>query len=322
MNLNSKMCLAFGFLACMTASYAHAEAPCASFSVARDDLRTNYNPFAANEDRTNFVLRAEKGNSDVAEVRALLKDASPRGGVPVIGTDGPAEYSIYLRNNDNQRIFDWRSGTLTGSNGLTFTYRDSRSVSTANLVLLIPAQQPSGAARHVQALEVAYACYNAAGALIGSGTQTSQDVLIDLNVTRIFGAYTGSLGNRAGTIDFGPIDVRAASIVSGRAAVTALSSVRYGMTIRSERGFQIRQSPNGQGLPYAATLDGMTVSQDGRFSCARTGAAGREHQLALALDTRGAANLPAGDYSDTLTITFLARDGADAAPRGSCVAGD
>jgi hypothetical protein len=310
------------FVCTLLAAPALADAPCATFSVARDDIRVNYNPFSASQDRTNFVLRAERRGSEVAQVRALIKDATPRGDLPVIGTDGPAEYTIVSRSNDAQDVFGWRSEQLNGSNGLTLTFRDSRNIATTNLTLVIPALQPSAAVRHNQPLDVLYECFNANGVSIGSGIQTNQDFAIDLTVLRVFGAYTGSLGTRSGTVDFGPIDVNATGVSSGRAVITAVSSVRYGLTIDSERGFQIRQTATGPGLPYTATLDGLPVGQNARFVCSRSGPSGRDHQIVLGLDTRGAANLPAGAYSDTLTVTFLARDGAEFGNSRDCVAGD
>jgi hypothetical protein len=322
MTLKMTIGIASAAMVSLVAFSAHADAPCASFSVPRDDVRVNYNPFAVAVDRTNFAVRTQRRDNDVAEVRFLLKDTTPRGDQPVIGTDGPAEYTIEARDEAGRTVFDWRSGSLTPLNGLNVMFRDNRNVASSNLTLVIPALQPSAATRHTQPLDVVFECYDSGGSLVGNGVQTSQDLLLDLTVTRIFGAYTGTIGQRNGTIDFGPIDVRSGAPLTSQAAITALSSVRYGLSIRSDRNFQIRQTQDGPGLPYSARLDGIAINQYDRFICPRSGPTGRNHQIALELDTRNAANLPAGDYSDTLTVTFLARDGADVATRGGCVAGD
>jgi hypothetical protein len=322
MTLRMTVGLACAAIVSLASFSARADTPCASFSVPRDEVRVNYNPFAVAVDRTNFAVRTQRRDSEITEVRFLLKDKTPRGDQAVIGNDGPAEYNIEPRGEPGRTIFDWRSGTLTPLNGLNVMFRDNRNVASSNVALVIPALQPSAATRHTEALDVVFECYNANGAMVGNGIQTSQDLLVDLTVIRIFGAYTGTIGQRNGTVDFGPIDVRSGASLTSQAAITALSSVRYGLSIRSERNFHIRQTRNGAGLPYSVVLDGVTVNQDDRFACARSGPTGRNHEIALELDTRGAANLPAGDYSDTLTVTFLARDGADVTTRGGCVVGD
>ena len=296
-------------IASLCGSAAYANVPCASFSAPVEETTLSYDPFSPSAASTNFVLKAERGSNEVATIRAFLIDATPSGSSPRLGLSGPLEYDVVSRSGSSLgAVFGLGSVSLTSGNGLNLDFSSS-AASTARLLVIVPALQLSGATTQRQRLEIAYKCYSSAGAEVGVGVQSSDNVQVQLDVLRVFGAFTGSQGNRTGQVDFGDIDVRSPSDQVKRAVVTAISSVQYNMSVASERGFMLRQTPLGRGLRYSATIDGLMITEPRDILCPRTGSSGREHQVVVTLDTSGAQSLPAGKYMDTLTVTFQARDG-------------
>ena len=310
---------------CLWASAALAASvtPCASFSVARDDLRVTYNPFSSSAETKNFVIKAERGSSDVATVRAFLRDPTPSGSYPKIGTNGPAEYDITDRDNSGSTsIFVWNSTVTPNTGGLNFEFGNTNgsggNIDTTRLQLSIPALQATGPGSHRQGIDVIYTCYSRTGAVVASDVQTTSAVEIDLDVARQFGAFTGTAGVTSGSIDFGAIDVTSNTLRTSRATVTVLSSVKYDMSVASLRGFMLRQKTDGAGMPYTATIDDKRITPNFSVSCPSTGPSGRNHPVIVTLDPRDASKLPAGAYSDTLTITFEPRDGVSSRSGASC----
>lgn len=286
--------------------------PCASFTVPRDEISIKYDPFSNSAETKSFNLKTERGSKDVASIRAFLRDASPVGTQPKLGPAGPADYNIIGSDSDSSgAVFGWNSASLPANGGISLQFANSgEGVKNSRLTLSIPAQQPTGTGIQRQPIEVIYACFDSSGREIGSGIQTDNAFEIEIDVKRVFGAFTGSQGITSGEVNFGIIDVTSTVPRTQTAVVTVLSSQTYDMSIASERGFMLRQTDRGPGLPYSATIDNLEIMRAFNMSCPLTVPAGRGHQVNVTLDTREASKLPFGNYSDTLVITFQPRDGS------------
>jgi len=133
---------------------------------------------------------------------------------------------------------------------------------------------------------------------------------LSLTVPRYVAAYIGSAGQTRGTINFG--DVGSASATLNRAInITALSTLPFAIKFESENGGLLKRRANeAQGIVYAMNYAGVAVSPGDTMLCPMTPAPmGIGKQFEVGLNRSSINSLPAGNYRDTVTLTFTPRDG-------------
>ncbi len=305
---------AFATVAALAAA-GSASAGCASFEVQPSDLRVTYDPFNNRQISKNFQVGVRRASGDITAVRFMLIDSTPRGSKPKIGDFGPNDYDITLIRDESRPVFAWGPRVLVPSNGATATFGSRDDTDRVDFRLRIDAGQAAESAQSIENLEVVYECYSGRDR-VGDGVQTDNRVAVELNVTQLFGAYVSSNGRDRAELDFGELNSGAKSI-SQSVVIMAASTTPYNVEFSTDNGGKLQRSNrSGDGIPYKMTYAGVEVQDGSRLRCPKTPApSGVSQVLQVTADTTGAASARAGEYRDTITMTFTPRDGAPDACR-------
>jgi hypothetical protein len=294
-------------------AWAAVSGPCASFSVSPDDSSVVYDPFSPGEQRNSFTVQAQRSSDEVASIRATLRDPTPNGGSPQMGPAGLRDYDISNANQrQNSNSFSQNPGSSFSIGSLDFTFNDAARGNSGRasqrLELTIPALQSTGAGVFRQSLEVEYTCFNAAREEISRGVQTGSGIEFQVEIKRTFSVSTGSQGSTRGSIAFGPINVSSTGPLSGRAVISVRSSIDYRVSMKGNDDFRLR-GPRNASMPYSATIAGRNLTKNFSMLCSATNSSGSDLSVDVILDTSEASQLPAGNYNDTLILTFEPNDG-------------
>lgn len=307
------------FAAALTAALAlagAASAGCASFDVQPSDLRVTYNPFDNRQVSKTFSVNVRRDSGDITSVRFMLIDPTPHGGKPRIGQQGPDDYAITLVSDETRQVFAWGPRVLVASTGATANFSGRDDADRVNFRLRVDAGQSATTAQAVENLEVVYECYSGRDR-VGDGVQTDNRVAVELNVSQLFGAFVASTGDDRAVLDFGELNGGAKSI-SQSVVVMAASTTPYNVGITTDNGGQLRLggARTGDGIPYKMTYAGVEVRDGGNVLCPKTPApTGVSQVLQVTADTTRANAARAGQYRDTITLTFTPRDGGPASCR-------
>ncbi|MGH7021228.1 MAG: hypothetical protein ACREEY_15205, partial [Brevundimonas sp.] len=99
-------------------------------------------------------------------------------------------------------------------------------------------------------------------------------------------------------------------VASRSLVVTTQSTVPYDIGVASKWGRLQRREGDPYSLNYEMRLSGVPVAAGSTLSCTRTPApSGRAHPFQVDLAQDQAARIPAGGYSDVVTLTFTPRAG-------------
>jgi hypothetical protein len=287
-----------------------AVAGCAEFQVVGTDLSLSYNPFSAAPVERSFNLRVRRIDSAATAVRFLLADTDSPAGASRIGT-GPGDYDIRWSRDASRQVFVGGAEQPNATNGalVQFGQGPSGDVVTETLRFSLPAGQDASAGDYYEALEARFVCYSGDQMLGSPDFQQGAGLAVDLSVPERISTYVGAAGIRRGEIAFGPLN-GAGGVLSRSLVVTAQSTVPYDIGVSAKWGRLQRRDGDPYGLNYAMRLSGLPVRTGAGVSCTRTPApSGRAHPLQVDLDQEPAARVPAGSYSDVVTLTFTPRAG-------------
>lgn len=300
-----------------TATPAFAQANCVQFDVLGNGANGEYNPFNRSNASEAFQVRASRVAEGVTGVRFILVDSTPRNGSPGFGSSGPLNYDIEWLGGDTSRtVFTAANEPLNATNGATIVFPGRQGVDVSRFRLSVPRGQAAAAGRHIENLTVRYSCLYGSNTGPSSSTEQQASLRLELSVPSYVAAYVGGVGQSRGTIDFGTVSANTGNL-SRSIGVTALSTVPYEVTVASERGGRLRLQPkDAEGIPYTMKFSGEDVEAGSRIVCPATPAPiGKVDPLEVTLRRNSLSKLRAGDYSDTVTLTFQPRDGSGA---GAC----
>ena len=298
-----------GAAVCALLVSAMPAAACATFSVQQTELTHNYNPFKPNGgvQGGTFVLRADRTDGAAQGVRVLLVDATPTGSGPGLGYSGPRNYSILWTEDAGQRVLVWGAETLNMNLGATLNF-NAVGTGNSNFQLSVPAGQAISGDQ-VERLEVQYQCFGAQGPIGDVQVQRNSDITLRLRAEDYFGAFVTSEGGRRGQVDFGVLDTNGGN-VTRNVGVTMVSSSPFTVHVDSEGGGEMKRPGAGLGIPYSMTFAGAPISDGAVIQCPQTPApAGTSHNLGVTLNGSRLRELRAGEYRDTITLTFSPREG-------------
>ncbi len=298
-------------LATCFAAPAFAQGRCAEFEIVGNSARPEYNPFEPTATQDTFQIRVDGLGSGTRRVRFLLVDTTPRSNGPGLGDNGPLDYDIRWQEDNSREVFVVGNQSVNATNGAEA--RIGRSgVDIVTFQLRIPKGQSAPARTHREPLLIRYQCLDNAGNPVGREREQSAPVYVAARVPQYAAAYIGSAGRTRGTIDFGRITGDTADLTK-RVSVTALSTVPYEVTFESDNdGLLRRRGDDARGISYIMSFGGAAVSPRQTVICPTTPAPrGEVEDFEVTLNRDSIASLPAGDYSDVVTLTFSPRDVAD-----------
>lgn len=301
-------CLAFAPLAAQ--AYAQTSAPtCVEFEILGRGVDRVYNPYRPFDAVDNFTVRATRLSSAVTSVRFLLVDSTPQGSAPKFGVDGPAEYGIDWVQDQRRQVFVTGAQALTQLNSASLSFNGRQNTETSVFRLNIPRGQTAIAGRQVERLAVRYQCFAGHDDLGGQRDQYNGLMELSLNIPRIVSAFIGGAGQQHGEIAFGTLGT--ASNLSKSVSVSVMSTLPYAVDISSENGLRLQRAKLGAGeIPYKMAFAGLQVTGNATMQCPVTPMpAGESRLVQVTLDGSSVRNQPAGDYSDTITLTFRPSDG-------------
>lgn len=304
-----KLLLAAAAFAALAAPQA-AVAGCAEFQITGTDLSLSYDPFSAAPVERSFTLRVRRVDSMATAVRFLLADTDSPAAAPRIGT-GPAGYGIRWNRDTSRQVFVGGAVQPNATNGALVHFGEGPSgdVVTETLRFSLPAGQDAAAGDYYEALEARFVCYSGDQMLGSPDFQQGAGLAVDLNVPERISTYVGAAGVRRGEIAFGPLD-STGGVASRSLVVTTQSTVPYDIGVAAKWGRLQRRDGDSYGLNYAMRLSGIPVQAGSALSCTRTPApSGRAHPFQVDLAQDQAARIPAGGYTDTVTLTFTPRAG-------------
>lgn len=269
-----------------------------------------YDPFSPAPTVQALGLRLRRTAPEVTSVRFLIADPTPDRAASRLGAAGPRDYALVWLGDASRRVFVSGAEQPNGTNGalVAFGAGPAGDVVHTHVQLRVPAGQPVTAGRHEEPLEIRYVCYAGAERIGGGETQRTNQVAVAMETPEQISVHVGSLGQRRGEIALGVLDTGADAW--GAVAIIAQSTSAYEISVAARWGELRRGEADAARLPYALSLDGAAVEPGARIGCGPTPApAGRTHQLQAAVRGRDADVVPAGSYSDVLTITFSPRLG-------------
>lgn len=310
-----KYCIAgVALLATCWAGPAFAQNRCAQFQVIGSGARPDYNPFDPMATQDTFQIRVDGRAEGVRGVRFLLVDTTPRSTGAGLGDNGPLDYDVRWVEDTGREVFVVGNQQVTMSNGAEARLRGRESIDFVTFQLRIPKGQAAPARTHREGLLIRYQCLNGAGQPVGSQQEQSAPVEVAARIPEFAAAYIGGAGRTRGTIDFGQITANSSEL-SKRISVTALSTVPYEVLFESDNDGRLRRrGEDGMGIAYTMSYGGTDVSSRQTVICPTTPAPrGAVEDFEVTLDGRSVAALPAGDYSDVVTLTFSPRDVANPA---------
>lgn len=300
------------------AAPAMAQSRCAQFQVIGTGARAQYNPFDSTDAQSNFDVRVEALTEGVNGVRFLLVDTTPGARGPQLGQAGPENYDVVWLEDTSRKVFVVGNELLNNTNGVQVRLPGRNGVEITRLRMVIPRGQAASAQPHREYLRLRYQCVDASGTPIGSQEEQAAPIEIEAQVPGYTAAYIGSVGMTRGAIEFGRIGPDSSNLTNS-VSVTALSTVPYDVLIESDnRGMLRRAGTDTRGINYQMRYGGTQVVSGERLTCPATMApVGRIEQFEVALDRASIGTVPAGDYSDVVTLTFRPRDIFEA---GNCAA--
>ena len=286
-----------------------AQTQCAHFELNGGGARPVYQPFDNRPTVTTFDLRVRRMADGVSGVRFLLVDRSPLPNGPGLGSQGPLLYDISWLEDNTRRVFVVGNEQPQPMTGAEVRFPDRSGVQISRFRIAIPAGQQTNAQQHREELVIRYQCLDAGGRPIGATQEQPAAVAISVTVPRYAAAYVGSLGQTRGSISFGKISRNTANL-SKAIGITALSTLPYEVEFDSENdGLLKRRRDDRGGIGYTMQYGGIPIFDGGSMICPMTPApGGQTEQFEVTLDRDSISQQPAGDYSDTVTITFKPRD--------------
>jgi len=293
---------------------AFAQTQCAQFELVGNGARVAYQPFETSPTIETFDLRIRRLADGISGVRFLLVDTTPQMNGPQIGTTGPSVYDISWLEDNTRRMLVVGNEQPQPTTGAQVQFAERAGVQLTRFRLSVPAGQQAPARVHRENLTVRYQCLDSQGRQIGATQEQPASVELSLTVPRYVAAYIGSAGQTRGTINFG--DVGSASATLNRAInITALSTLPFAIKFESENGGLLkRRATEAQGIVYAMNYAGVAVSPGDTLQCPMTPAPmGIGNQFEVGLNRSSITSLPAGNYRDTVTLTFTPRDGVASA---------
>jgi spore coat protein U-like protein len=299
---------------------AAAQTQCVKFELNGNGARADYQPFENSPTTEPFDVRITRLADGIRGVRFLLVDRSPRSAGPGIGVTGPLIYDITLGSDNTRRVFVVGNEQPQPMTGADIRFSGNSGVEITRFRLSVPAGQQAPAQVHREDLVVRYQCLGPNGNPIGATQEQPATLEIALTVPRYVAAYIGSVGQTRGTISFGEVAAPSASLTRA-IGITALSTLPYAIEFDSENEVLLkRRKGDADGISYTMRYAGVPVLDGETLVCPTTPAPmGRGEQFEVALDRASISRLPAGDYADTVTLTFTPRD---AVAISSCAVGN
>lgn len=291
------------------ATTAHA-ADCVQFEILGRGVDRVYNPFQRGDYVDTFTVSAKKLDERVTSVRFLIVDSTPSGNNPKFGTDGPAQYDIDWVQDSGRRIFTIGAQTITDFNSARVSFGRNQSTDTTNFRLSVPGGQTAIAGRQVERLTVRYQCMAGRDEIGAPNDQFNGLMELSLNIPRIVSAYIGGVGQSHGEINFGRLN--GSSALRKSISVTAMSTLPYAIDVSTDNGRKLMRGKNRDGaIDYNIYVAGVQVTSDAAtIKCPVTPMpAGETRMLDVALDPSAISSQPAGDYQDTITLTFRPSEG-------------
>lgn len=289
---------------------AASAAGCASFQVSGSDLNLTYDPFGVAPIERIFTLRIQRQDPAASAVRFILVDPDASGGVTRIG-QGPEGYGIVSVRDPSRPLLFRGAEQPNATNGLltSFSQGAGGDIATETLRLSVPAGRAAPAGDFYEPIEVRFACETADGSVSTPDYQQGSQVAVDLRVPEKISTFIGAPGGRRGQISFGQLTA-GGGMIQRDIVVTAQSTVPYSVELEAQRGRLQRRDEDDYGLDYQLRLSGLPIAPGGELVCQRTPApAGRSHNLEVQLSQAQVGRVPAGSYSDTITMSFTPRLG-------------
>lgn len=296
------------------ATPAFAQSACASFRIPSNQNKVDYSPLGGAA-VTTFNVQVDGANKSVQSIRFILVDTdSAAQGGQGLGQYGPAQYSLGAASNLT-RGFGYGSDQPNTVNSALATIPGNSGRDNVSFQLTIPAGQQARGGTHVQDLVVRYECLDAGGNLLGLPQQQATPLTVEARVPSYVSATID--GKQGGLIDFGTIS--ASSNLTKDLYVNTLATLPYDVLIDSEYGGMLKRGANqAAGIGYSMTYDGAAVNDGQRVVCPRpANLTGRLDRFAVTLKQGDVAAAASGNYSDTVTLTFTARDIPELS--GSCL---
>lgn len=301
--------LALGLLAGGQAFAQTSLSACVKFEILDAGVDKVYDPYKPHNVVDNFTVRMTRGSGAVTSVRFLLVDTTPLGSDPKFGSDGPADYDIDWVQDSSRPVFVYGAQTVTELNSAMISFHGQQSTQTTVVRLSIPRGQTAIAGRQVERLAVRYQCFAGRDEIGGQLDQYNGQMELSLYIPRIVSAYVGGIGQQHGEIAFGTLGT--ASNLRKNISVSVMSTLPYAIDITSENGLKLLRSRDRDGaIDYKLQVAGLDVTGPATMQCPITPMPSGESRLVeVALDPTAVKNQPAGDYSDTITLTFRPNDG-------------
>jgi spore coat protein U-like protein len=293
----------------LIAAPAAAQTQCAQFELLGNGARAEYQPFESSPTVESFDVRVRRLADGIGGVRFLLVDRTPQSSGPQIGLTGPQIYDISWLEDSTRRVLVVGNEQPQPMTGADLNFPGRSGVQITRFRLTVPAGQQAPAQIHREDLVVRYQCLGANGNPIGATQEQPAALEISLTVPRYVAAYIGSVGQTRGTISFGDVAAPSASLTRA-IGITALSTLPYAIEFSSENDTMLkRRRDDSAGIAYAMRYAGVPVLDGETLVCPITPAPmGRGEQFEVALDRGSISRLSAGDYADTVTLTFTPRD--------------
>jgi spore coat protein U-like protein len=292
---------------------------CADFEIPGSMISEDYNPFSPEQVVRTFTISVRKLSEDANNLRFLLVDDDPRGSAPGFDSFGPADYDVEWLQDRSRRILVTGQQIVDKTNGIYVQLPEAvgRSVNV-NFQMIVPRGQLSAPGEHRQGLTVRFSCYYDNEQLGAEYEQSDQRLTLSLSTKRFVSAYIGGIGRTTGRIDFGEISPTSGSLARN-IAVTAIGTSPFDVRIESEnRGQLDRYAPGGDrtedrgreyAIKYAMSFGGLPVNSGQQVSCpVPVVPSGTTKQLEVILRQGDVSKVPAGNYRDTITLTFQPRD--------------
>lgn len=291
------------------ATPAQATTNCAEFELIGSGGRANYQPFDPEPTAETFELRVRRLADGVSAVRFLLVDQSPQPAGPKFGAQGPLFYDIIWLQDNTRKVLVVGNQQPQPLQNVELSLPGRSGVDIARFRILIPAGQPASAQQHREDLLVRYQCLGGNGAVLGGIQEQPAPIPLSVTVPKYAAAYIGSVGQTRGAISFGNIDPNSADL-SKSINITALSTLPYELSFESENGGRLRKSRNDpDGIVYTMRYGNVAVRDGDHLVCPTTPAPmGAIEQFQVTLDRESVARQIAGNYSDTVELTFTPKD--------------
>jgi hypothetical protein len=290
---------------------AAAQTQCVKFELNGIGARADYQPFDSSPTVETFDIKVQRLSDGISGVRFLLVDRTPQPAGPGLGLTGPLIYDISLLGDNTRRVFVVGNEQPQPMTGANVDFPGQKGVAITRFRLSVPAGQQAPAQIHREDLVVRYQCLGSNGNPIGATQEQPAALEIALTVPRYVAAYIGSIGQTRGTISFGDVNSPSASLMRA-IGITALSTLPYAIKFDSDNEALLkRRKGDTDGIGYTMRYAGVPVLDGETLVCPITPAPmGRGEQFEVSLDRASISRLPAGDYADTVTLTFTPRDAA------------